>query len=788
MKNGKLLLKVFTLLVFAETADSVRAQQYSPPRIRTVLNLNRDWMFIKQDVSASTATAAADPTGWSSLNLPHSFDIPYFGAGNAVPPTVGWYRRHFTVDQKAINAKKRFTLEFEGAFLVTTVYVNGKQVGEHKGGYTPFAYDITGELRAGDNVIAVRVDGGLKPQVAPYGGDHVFIGGVYRNVSMIVTEPLHVDWYGTFVTTPSVNASSATVQVKTDIVNSASESKSCKVRSVVVDADGNPVTSMESSQTVAAGATVTFVQTSSSIASPKLWSPSSPYLYKVYTEVYDGSRLVDDYISPLGFRWFSWTLTSGFTLNGRRLWLQGANCHQDHAGWGDAITDAGNERDVKMIKDCGMNFIRGSHYPHAPAFADACDRYGILFWSEAPFWCSTNGGYPGNSNDQNAFDANVLQQLEEMIRVNRNHPSIVVWSMTNEPFFCGSETRNKALLANMVSKSHTLDPTRPAAIGGCQRDGSASPPYDAIGDVAGYNGDGARLYTNPAKPSLVSEYGSCGEDRPGNYNACWGDVQNSGDNPTQYPWRAGIALWCAFHYGTWSSYSNTGMIDHARLPLRRWYYYRNKYLGIANPAWPVSGTPARLAIITDRDTITDDGKIDAHVTVQIQDAAGRWLSNSTNITLTTDNGLFPSQAPAGGPSITFTSGAINKGVRDGMCAIEFRSYTAGAATLTATASGLTEGKKTIVVRHVPDDPIVYPDEVKVGGQRTFAAKPSIMRQVKFAGKLLIVPGELRGRECSVAIYSLQGRLVRQFNIQSIGPCIGIENKAANAMIACFIAG
>ena len=172
---------------------------------------------------------------------------------------------------------------------------------------------------------------------------------------------------------------------------------------------------METAQAVAAGATSTISQTSESIASPKLWSPASPILYKVYTEVYDGSLLVDNCVSPLGFRWFSWSATAGFSLNGQRLWLKGANCHQDHAGWGDAITDAGNERDVKMIKDCGMNFIRGSHYPHAPAFARACDSIGICLWAEAPFWSSITGGdatdwrvsgYPTSASDQAGFDAN----------------------------------------------------------------------------------------------------------------------------------------------------------------------------------------------------------------------------------------------------------------------------------------------------------------------------------------------------------------------------------------------
>jgi hypothetical protein len=767
--------------------SAVWSQQYTPQKIRTVHNLNKDWKFIKQDVAVATATGTTEPGGWSSINLPHSFDIPYWmTAKKAVAPYIGWYRTTYTVPQKAIDEKKRFTLEFEGAFLVTDVYVNGNQVGQHKGGYTPFSYDITGKLKAGENIIAAKVDGAWNAQIAPRGGDHVFIGGIYRNVSMIITEPLYVDWYGTFISTPTTS----TVNVKTEVVNAHSAEKNCKVKTIVVDATGAIATTMESTKSIAAGTKGLLVSTGT-ITSPKLWSPESPNLYKAYSEVYDGDKLVDLYETTFGVRTIEWSATQGFSLNGKHYWLRGANTHQDHAGWGDAITDAGNVRDVKMIKDCGMNFIRGSHYPHAPAFADACDRLGICFWSEAPFWCSTTGGdatdwrmdgYPNNPTDQAAFDESALNQLSEMLKCYRNHPSIIVWSMTNEPFFAGSEAKNKALLKKMVDRSHAEDSTRLAAIGGCQRDGGSSPHYDDIGDVAGYNGDGATLYMNPTKPSIVSEYGSCNGDRPSTLNACWGSVQTSGDKPNEYSWRGGIALWCAFHYGTWSAYGNTGMIDHARLPLRRWYYYRNQNLGTPNPTWPVAGTAEKLAITTDAETITDDGKSDAHIIVQIQDASGKWLSNTANITLTTTNGLFPSQGPAGGNSITFTAGATQKGVLEGMCAIEFRSYTAGTATITATSGNLT-ATKTITVQHVENPEIVYPASVGTLQHQTEVPLHQISRQIKFVGSRLVIPQELRNRNCIVEIFTIEGKRLDVIQTRSSTHVITIKNSAKSALFA-----
>ena len=183
---------------------------------------------------------------------------------------------------------------------------------------------------------------------------------------------------------------------------------------------------------------------------------------------------------------------------------------------------------------------------------------------------------------------------------------------------------------------------------------------------------------------MVTEYGSCQESRPGTYDLCWGNVQTINDSTVnEYPWCSGIALWCAFHHGSNSNLGDEGMLDHARLPLERWYYYREQNLGIAHPTWPANGTATKLAITVDRDTITDDGKSDVQVIVQIQNAAGAWLANTANITLKDNSGLglFPSAVPAGGTSITFTANAAEEGVENGLCAIEYRGYNAGTATL-----------------------------------------------------------------------------------------------------------
>jgi hypothetical protein len=227
-------------------------------------------------------------------------------------------------------------------------------------------------------------------------------------------------------------------------------------------------------------------------------------------------------------------------------------------------------------------------------------------------------------------------------------------------------------------------------------------------------------------------------------------VQTTNDSPNQYAWRAGVAIWCGFHHGTilGTAFGGMGMIDHARLPLRRWYYYRNKYLGIAPPTWPTAGTASRLRLTTDITTITDDGTTDCQLIVQVQDASGNWISNQPNITLTDRNGLglFP-----GGTSITFTGGAIDKGVIEGLAAIEYRSYNAGTAYIDATSPGLTMSTVTITVNQ---STAVAPSMAAL--QNQFYPMSQI---VKTVGNRIVIPQAKQGKKVMASVYDLQGRML-----------------------------
>jgi len=294
-----------------------------------------------------------------------------------------------------------------------------------------------------------------------------------------------------------------------------------------------------------------------------------------------------------------------------------------------------------------------------------------------------------------------------MIRIHRNHPSIIVWSMGNEDFFNGGPAdRVIALLKKAVALTHQLDPSptgRPAAIGGAQSAIGGTQP-DTLGDVAGFNGDGVG-YNNPGMPNMVSEYGSVSSTRPASYDPGWANLTVSNGMPTQSAWRSGVSKWCIFDHGTQAdaSYGIMGVVDYFRIPKRSYYWYRNAYAKVAPPTWPASGTPAGLKLTTSTTTLTAvDGTQDTWLLVTVVDSAGKPLSNNVPVTLTITSG--PGEFPTG-PSITFTppgsTAASDIAILDGQAAIEFRTYYAGTSVIEATSSGLTSSSVTITSQGSP---------------------------------------------------------------------------------------
>jgi beta-galactosidase len=680
------------------SASQVRAIESD---LRMSQNFNPGWKFQLGDHTGADRPGY-DDSAWDSVGLPHSFSTPYFMSPDFYTG-YGWYRKSFDIPEAWEG--KRISLEFEAAFQDAEIFVNGEKAGSHQGGYVGFPVDITKQVKPGANTVAIRLNNLWKPCLAPRAGEHVFSGGIYRNVRLVATDPLHVTWFGTFVTTPKISSSSAAINVKTEVRNEHAAAVDAELRTVILDPKGGVVSRISSKLRIAPGDTSVFDQNLPPVANPKLWDIGKPNLYQAVSQLCMEGKPVDRYNTTFGIRSIEWSADKGFFLNGRHVYLQGANVHQDQAGWGDAVTDSGHRRDVAMMKEAGFNFLRGSHYPPPPARTRACDELGMLYWAENCFWGiggkPVEGGwsasaYPINAVDEKPFADSLKHSLGTMIRMHRNHPSIIVWSMSNEPFFSEPKVMPKVsqLLKELVDLSHQLDPTRPAAVGGAQRplDGTR---IDKIGDIAGYNGDGATqsAFQNPGVASVVSEYGSVTSDRPGKYDPGWGDLAKDQGKPV-HAWRSGQAVWCGFDHGSiaGSSLGKMGIVDYFRIPKRAWYWYRNEYAKVAPSEWPKEGTPAGLTLAADKTSgILTDGTDDTRLTVTVVDAKGVPLSNSPPVELSIVSG--PGEFPTG-PSIKFENKSDIR-IQDGKAAIAIRAWHAGTTVVKASSPGLKDATLTL---------------------------------------------------------------------------------------------
>jgi beta-galactosidase len=767
MKTTMKFTRLFTVPVFAGTVMIMSTVQPAmAANNRVVVNMNQTWKFTKGD-NAGYASSGYIDNAWSSVGLPHSASIPFFINDSAYVGWV-WYRKHFTVDAQ-YNARKVF-IDFEAAFQHAWVYINGQLVGEHKGGYTGFTYDITPYVLFGaDNVCAVRLSNLWDAAIAPRAGDTWFHAGLYRDVSLVVTDPLHVTRLGTFVTTPQVSASRATVNIKTDVVNQGAASKTCMIVTTIFNQANAVVTSVTTTAAVSAGQTWTFSQ-DTAISNPTLWSPSSPYRYRLLTQVYDNGNEVDKFTTRFGVRWYSATAANGFSLNGQRLYLQGFNVHQDRAGWADAAVNYDFYRDLKLLKDIGANCVRCSHYPHDMAFYEACDSLGILTLAELHFWGRggfSGGGelstwyaeaYPTVTGPKAAFDSLLLSNFRDMVLEARNHPAIFGWSLGNET---DMQMTNGTVLANaqalwqsLYTLSHQLDPSRLCTSGWVS---FANNNFTGYEDILGMNSGNPG--SQQSHPVLTTEYGSCVADRPGSYSGC--------GEPTAATWRMGALRWLAFHHGTHcqgngGNWAHMGVLDYHRLPLRQYYWMRNYWLGTAQPTYPAAGTAAKLVITADKTTILNDGTDDCQLIISVQNTSNQLISNSVNGTLqiTSGPGLLPT-----GTSWAFTT-------TDGQQAIEMRSYGIGTITVTATSGSLTPGSI----------PITSLDPVPPAGVLADARDPA-----RLDGPVILYNDISRPVSvsfilkkpscCYLTTYSIQGRMIRrqETGMQQTGKHVVILN-------------
>ena len=635
------------------------------------INMNQNWYFKFGENTGDERRITL--SNYNLIGLPHSFAIPYYGE-NDFFVGFGTYYKEFECDYNI--EENEVLIEFGAVFQTAEVFINGVHVKTHEGGYTAFTVDVTNYIKNGKNTLFVRVDNTWKETLAPRAGEHVFNGGIYRDVYLIVYPKTHIDWYGVHVSSSKISDNDYELNIETKCVNAEGKT----LLSEVFDTDENIVCSSDCK--IIKNKAVQKIR----IHNPTLWDIDNPYLYTLKTTLGE-----DELLTSFGIRIIKWTKDNGFFLNGKHLLLEGANVHQDHGGWGDAVTHSGIKRDIALMKNCGFNFIRGSHYPHHIEFAKECDRQGILFWSENVFWGIGGFGSDGfwkssampiKKKHQKAFEESLKQQLSEMIKVNYNSPSIICWSMGNEVFFSKKKVMREArkLIVRLVEYCHELDNTRLAGLGGTQRGG-----LDTLTDVSGYNGDGAVLFKNPPIPNMVAEYGSIVSYRPGKV-----DLYETKGSNEYYPWRAGRCIWCGFHHGSIAGIGNLGICDLYRLPLNAYYAYRKKNLGIEIPKQSVKDKPYSLKLTADKKEISTDGTDDTMLTCEVINKNGERVQGDFEITFEVTSGAL--MLPTG-KKMLFNEQLNN--CFDGMCAIEARSYYSGISTLIAKCGNLTSNEIAI---------------------------------------------------------------------------------------------
>ncbi len=423
------MIRICCILLGVYSTSSLWANDKGASAPRQRQSFNAEWRFHLGDVK-DAASPALDDASWRTLNLPHDWaiegdfskDNPSGTGGGALPGGLGWYRKAFTVDKA--DKGKLFRIEFDGAYMNAEVFINGVSLGTRPYGYISFGYDITPYLKWGErNVMAVKVDNSDQPNSRWYSGC-----GIYRNVWLVKTNPVHVAVWGTYVTTPEVSEKEATLKAAITVANETSKAVTLKVRSRLLDASGKEVAVAVSDLKVSANQQSDVEQTMK-VASPQLWNIENPYLYSLITEVVKGKECVDTYRTVTGIRSFRFDAQKGFILNGKPTKINGVCMHHDLGCLGAAVNVRAIQRQLEILKGMGCNGIRCSHNPPAPELLDLCDEMGFIVMDESfDMWRKkkTANDYARYFNDWHERD------LQDFLMRDRNHPSIFMWSIGNE--------------------------------------------------------------------------------------------------------------------------------------------------------------------------------------------------------------------------------------------------------------------------------------------------------------------------------------------------------------------
>ncbi len=621
-------------LTFLLIFSLVTANAQTNPRISHTIN--SDWNFHKGDLSGDISNNGGPI--WEEVSIPHTWN-----ARDVVDDEEGyyrgisWYKRQLHIPSNYRD--KQVFLHFEGANQKTEVFVNGSPVGNHKGGYTAFTFEISDYLDYPQetegtvtNELLVKVDNSFNEDIPTLTADFTFFGGIYRDVYLIAVSPVHFDLLdhgskGVFISTPEVSAKDAQVEVKSQLVNQGEGRRTLSLVHTIRDAENRIVAQQREKIRLNAGEKTSLVQTLE-VSTPHLWSVDNPYLYKLSSSIYEKDILLDEVVNPLGLRWFEFDADKGFFLNGEHLKLIGTNRHQDYKGLGNALVDGLHKRDVELLKEMGGNFLRVAHYPHDPTVLETCDRLGILTAVEIPI--------VNRITESEEFAENSKNMQREMIKQGYNHPSTIIWAYMNEvllrPKFTEDEQRQDLYYKNIAKLAQELeditraeDPYRYTMIpnhGHMDR-------YERVGltgipMIVGWNlyqgwySAGIEKFAQnldrhkarfPDKPVIITEYGADSDPRLRSFDPIRFDMtveyanhyhQVYLDAIMERDFVAGATVWnlADFHSETRGDavphVNNKGILGLDRKPKDTYYYYQSHllkepFLRIASRNWTQRG-------------------------------------------------------------------------------------------------------------------------------------------------------------------------------------------------------
>lgn len=611
-------MRIYTFLLFLMMASFAVAQP------RSVIKFTKDWKFNLGDVPEAKEAQFNDES-WRTLNLPHDWSIefpfdeksPTGTGGGALRGGIAWYRKTFKVALSSQN--KNVLIDFDGVYRKSEVWINGHYLGIRPNGYISFQYDLTPYLKFGsneENVLAVRVDNGQQPNSRWYSGS-----GIYRNVWLETVNKISVDHWGTYVTTPDVNQEQASVILRTKVKNNSGANGIVSIKTTIYNPADEAVNTITNPIT-AYNEDVKDTEQKFVIKKPILWSVEHPALYKAVTQIMSDNKVIDEYTTTFGIRTFNFDVNKGFFLNGKHLKIRGVCDHHDLGCLGTAVNYRALERQIEILKGMGCNAIRTSHNPPTPELLEIADKQGMLIMDEAfDMWKKSKTDFDYHLD----WDEWHVKDLKDQIVRDRNHPSVIIWSVGNEIVEQWSEkgdkgdTSGRSILRELVSIVKSLDATRPTVTANNEMNEWNNLLKANATDLTGYNYSHKRwdsvLYKWPGKPFIVTESTSALEtrgvydmpsdsirrwperwDKPlaggnadltcsayDNVSAPWGSTHEESLKVLEkYDHVSGMFIWTGFDYigeptpYPWPARSSYfGIIDLAGFPKDSYYLYQS---------------------------------------------------------------------------------------------------------------------------------------------------------------------------------------------------------------------